>query len=223
MQYNWTRTYSPYVFSGTPTAGAQQIQLSSTADYTYNVTRTFEKATWYPQKSVVSYYANYTMKEIPNEETLMTPANNATYDMINFGGLDVWYQMVNKPKFFKAWQAMTQVYEFMLQSDYVNRIYAYNALQFFFKDEDQVKQYVMPNLDTASQETLYTDEQYGLGTSKGLAAWSAVAMASKTCETDANTQVIVDYFAGLDSKVTLDTTQVKLICGNGSMLRSITL
>lgn len=55
------------------------------------MTRTFENATWYPQKSVVSYYANYTMKEIPSEETLAAPANNATYDMINFGGLDVWY------------------------------------------------------------------------------------------------------------------------------------
>jgi len=187
------------------------------------VTRTFENATWYPQKSVVSYFANYTMKEIPSEETLAAPANNATYDMINFGGLDVWYQMVNKPKFFKAWQAMTQVYEIMLQSNYINSIYGYNALEYFFKNEDDVKQYVMPNLDKDSQTALYTDEVYGLGNNAGLTAWSELALATKACETDPNTQKIVDYFAKLEPKVTLDTAQLKLICSNGSMLRAITL
>ena len=53
---------------------------------------------------------------------------------VNMGGLDVWNQMKSKPKFYKAWQAMVQANEVMLNSGYLDRLYAYNALEFFFND-----------------------------------------------------------------------------------------
>lgn len=66
--------------------------------------------------------------------------------MINLGAYDVWYQMVNKPKFFKSWQAMTQAYELMLNSNYINRFYAYNVYYYYFSDAADVKKYVLVNL-----------------------------------------------------------------------------
>ena len=50
------------------------------------------------------------------------------------GALEIWQQMKDKPKFYQAWQALMQSYDLMMHSDYINRLYAYNALEFFFND-----------------------------------------------------------------------------------------
>ena len=60
--------------------------------------------------------------------------SNETMLTVNMGGLDVWNQMKSKPKFYKAWQAMVQANEVMQNSGYLDRLYAYNALEFFFND-----------------------------------------------------------------------------------------
>ena len=39
----------------------------------------------------------------------------------------------------------------MLNSDYINRFYAYNALNYYFNDEDEVVKYVLPNLSEQDQ------------------------------------------------------------------------
>jgi len=41
---------------------------------------------------------------------------------------------------------MTQAYEVLLNSDYVERLYAYNALSYFFNDFAAVQSFVIPTL-----------------------------------------------------------------------------
>jgi hypothetical protein len=109
--------------------------MTAADEVTFNVTRKFENATWYPQKSVVSYDTNYTMTPIPNSDSANSvPSNNATYEMLNFGAYDVWYQMVNKPTYFKAWQAVTLAYKVIEGSNFINVMYGYNCLGFFFNN-----------------------------------------------------------------------------------------
>ena len=86
--------------------------------------------------------------------------------------------MVNKPKYYKAWQAMTQAYELILDSDYVNKFYAYNALNFYFNDEEDVKSFVLTNLYADDKTKVYSDPEYGLSTITGLTRWSAAAVST---------------------------------------------
>lgn len=41
---------------------------------------------------------------------------------INMGAYNAWYQMVNKPQYFKAWQALTQAFELMINSNFLSRL-----------------------------------------------------------------------------------------------------
>ena len=94
-----------------------------------------------------------------------------TMSTINMGAYSVWYQMVNKPKFFQAWQALTQAYNVMADSNYIARLYAYNALDYFFSNEDDVKAFVIPTLTPEDQNLVYTDPNYGMNSLNGLAKW----------------------------------------------------
>ena len=51
LKYTWSRTYSPYSFNSTDKESADVV-LNRTTDYTYILTRDFDNAAWYPQKSV---------------------------------------------------------------------------------------------------------------------------------------------------------------------------
>jgi len=133
--------------------------------------RTFENATWYPQKSVVSYNESYTYTPVSAEE------ENADETMltINMGAYDVWYQMINKPKYYQAWQALVQAYELMLNSDYLNRLEAYNAKYYFFDNFADVQTYVLPTLTADDQDTIYNDPDFGMSSITGLSKWTAAA------------------------------------------------
>ena len=43
----------------------------------------------------------------------------------------------------------------MLNCDYVYRLYAYNALDYFFSDFASVQTYVLPSLTEQQQDTIY--------------------------------------------------------------------
>ncbi len=43
---------------------------------------------------------------------------------VNMAAYDAWEQMINKPKWFQAWQSMAQAYDLIGQSDYLNYLYA---------------------------------------------------------------------------------------------------
>lgn len=107
----------------------------------------------------------------------------------------------------------------MLNSDYVNRLYAWNVLNFYFKDEASVNKNVLTTLSATDQHTVYTDKNYGLNNLKGLAVWCAAGVGISGWETSAPAKEAQAYF---ESKgITLSTTQMTLIVGNGSMLRQI--
>ena len=60
LKYSWTRSYNLYEFSYAPTRGAPEINLKTVGQYDYSLERVFKNATWFPQKSVVSYNESYT-------------------------------------------------------------------------------------------------------------------------------------------------------------------
>ncbi len=91
--------------------------------------------------------------------------------------------MANKPKFFKAWQAMTQAYELMLNSDYVFRVYAYNALEYFFNDFADVQTYVLPGLTEQQQSIIYNDPKFGMNSVTGLSKWMQCFAGTKVSKT----------------------------------------
>ena len=146
LGYDWTRSYSLYEFNYQVTAGSPIISLASVGTYEYNVTRDYDNAFWYAQKSVVDYNASYTLTEITASEKNEEDAAADTVSTINMAGYSVWHQMVNKPKYFKAWQAMTQAYELMLNSNYMERLYAYNSLEYFFNNFSDVQTYVLAGM-----------------------------------------------------------------------------
>lgn len=131
LLYSWTRSYKLYKFNYKPTAGASEINLSTVNTFDYSVDRVYNNATWYPQKSVVQYNESYNYTATNSESA---DANAETMYTINMGAYDVWYQMVNKPQFFKAWQAIVQAYELILNSDFTYRLEAMNAYYYFFED-----------------------------------------------------------------------------------------
>ena len=94
---------------------------------------------------------------------------------INMGAYDVWYQMVEKPKYFKAWQALVQAYELMLNSDFTYRLEAMNAYYYFFEDYSLVQNFVLPTLLSEDQMTVYNDAEYGMSTIEGLSKWCQAA------------------------------------------------
>ena len=43
----------------------------------------------------------------------------------------------------------------MLNSDYVNQLFGYNVLNFYFKDEDDVNKYVLQTLSAEDAKKVY--------------------------------------------------------------------
>lgn len=64
LGYTWSRSYNLYEFAYKVTPGAGEINLKTVGQYDFDVTREFKNATWYPQKSVVSYNESYTYTQM---------------------------------------------------------------------------------------------------------------------------------------------------------------
>ena len=102
FSFAFTRNYKLYEFNYEPTAGASEINLSTVGEYNYDLTRDYEDPTWYPQKSVVQFKQKYNYPDPTNENGEVSNADDSMMT-INLGGYSVWYQMVNKPFYYKAW------------------------------------------------------------------------------------------------------------------------
>ena len=63
--------------------------------------------------------------------------------------------MVNQPRYWLAWQALTIISDLMFTSSMV--YYAYNAYNYIFYDYPMVQQGVLADLSTTDQNTVYTD------------------------------------------------------------------
>ena len=112
LGYGWTRTYRLFGFDSEVTSDDATITLSTKGEYEYDMTRSFEAPFWYPQKPVVAY--NQTYDYIAKNDAATDLTDDDTMLTVNMGGLDVWHQMNNKPKFFQAWQALIQSNELMM-------------------------------------------------------------------------------------------------------------
>ena len=138
---------------------------------------------------------------------------------INMGAYDVWYQMVNKPQFFKAWQAIVQAYELMLNSEFTYRLEAMNAYYYFFDDYALVQNFVLPTLLPDDQTTVYNDKDFGMNSIEGLSKWAQAAENwIDPSATDAY-KAIVAHFKALNIALTAD--QMTTACGNGSMMMQV--
>ena len=108
----------------------------------------------------------------------------------------------------------------MLNSDFMYRLEALNAYYYFFQDFSQVQTYVLPSLLPEDQETVYNDENWGMSTVTGLSKWAAAAGDNWRSPSSSDAyKAIVAYFATLN--INLNTDQMTLACGNGSMMMQI--
>jgi len=185
--------------------------------YSYDVTRELTNATWYPQKSVVQYNSTYTYTASDSSN------DNAgtTMKTINMGAYDVWQQMQGKPEYYQAWQAMTQAYELMATSDFVNRQYAYNGLNYFFNDYASVQTYVLPDLTELQQSTVYNDPNYGMSTITGLSKWMGASRPGyhKLPNSTPEYVAIQAHFAEMG--IDLTDAIMDFATGKGSMMMSV--
>jgi len=106
----------------------------------------------------------------------------------------------------------------MLNCDYVYRLYAYNALDYFFSDFASVQTYVLPSLTEQQQSTIYQDPKYGMNTITGLTEWMKAA-DNTAPTTSAKANEIVAYFSTLG--INLTQSQLTICIANGSMMKQI--
>jgi len=104
-------------------------------------------AAWLPQKSVVNYTLDYeytqVVESVQNEEAAPVPGS---VQYLNLGAQNVWYQMQTRPRFILAWQALAKISNYFYTENYLNKFYAYNALEYFFNDYAAVQNYVLRGL-----------------------------------------------------------------------------
>jgi len=68
-----------------------------------------------------------------SEKYEYSAAEQILVKQINFDAQSVWYQMNNKPQYWLAWQALSQVSSLMYDDlTLKNRLIAYNALKYLF-------------------------------------------------------------------------------------------
>jgi len=133
--------------------------------YQLATSRKFDSSTWVPTKSSIGYTMNYTYEGLTDTQLL------TSQPMPNFAGLSVWYQKTHKPKYWLAWQALTQVSNLMFTSNMLSRFYAYNAYEYLFNDQTLVNQGVLASLSAADQTAVYTNEKFGMNTVEKLTFW----------------------------------------------------
>jgi len=136
--------------------------------------------------------------------------------MVNVAAQSVWYQMTHKPRYWLAWQALTQVSNLMWTSNLLNRYYAYNAETFLFNDFTLVSQGVLAGLPSDQQATVYYDPLFGMNDANKLNFWVAVTIAGPT---SAEYKALKDYYTSIG--VGMTDTVMNQITGKNSMLNFV--
>jgi len=157
LNYLWERTYNYYSLVSLPNqngANDQNLNLHKEDSVESQISRYFNDALWSPTVSVVEYYEKYSTDQDVDGD----------YNTFNLGGLSIVHQMNNKPDFWLAWKALTQVNTIMFNSDIVNRYYAWNVYNYVMFDQSMVFAGVLGGFDASTAQTIYTDPFYGLDT-----------------------------------------------------------
>ena len=100
--------------------------------------------------------------------------------------------MTNKPNYWLAWQAFSQVSSLMYSDlKLVSRQYANNALQFLFSNQALVIQGVLASFNSTEQTIIYTDTKFGMNTIDGLLWW---VLAAQNGNSSLEYQSLVEYY-----------------------------
>jgi len=156
LKFNFDRVITLYNYDST-------VSLTSQAPIEMSVMRSFKDPTWEQTQSTVKYSEKYTY----------TNSTDMSYTVrqTNLAATSAWYQMTNKPQYWEAWQALTQIANMMYGANIVNSYYTVNAFYFTFQDFNLVKSAVIPSLSSADQLLVYNDSVYGMSDSSTLTTW----------------------------------------------------
>lgn len=120
---NYSYTKSVHLFDIEDSSTPGNINLTCFGPIGYDVSRTFKDPTYDGARKVI----NYTM-EYDYALDADTPAGRERRKIktVNLDAEATWYQLnLNRPEFFRAWQAMALVSSTMLESDILSTFYAY--------------------------------------------------------------------------------------------------
>ena len=122
--------------------------------------------------------------------------------------------MTHKPRYWLAWQALTQVSNLMFTNNMIYRFYAYNAYYYMFNDQTLVNQGVLAAFPAASQTLIYQDPNYGMDSVTKLANWF---IASQEGPTSSAYLAIMAKFESLG----MNEAKMQQIVGPASMIAMI--
>jgi len=93
------------------------------------------------------------------------------YSHLNLGALSLWYQVTEKPDFYKAFQALSKI-----RQQYVDqlqfKLYAYHAYNYFFNSENiAVNMFLKHIFDEATAKKIYSDPVLGMDSVTKLFYW----------------------------------------------------
>ena len=106
----------------------------------------------------------------------------------------VWYQLnKSRPDFFKSWQAMALASSTMLESDMLSNMYSYQAFEYFFTSEVNVRLGVLREFSPEQADMIYGDSKYGLNSVDTIMIWVIAADGNENDKTDARA-FLLEYF-----------------------------
>ena len=126
--------------------------------------------------------------------------------------------MVNRPRYWLAWQALTIISDLMFTSNMEFRFYSYNAFNYIFYDYPLIQAGVLANFSTADQVIVYYDSQYGMDTVQKLIYWVGAWYGGQG---SVPWTLLINHFGTLG--VTITDTDMENIVGSVSILGQICL
>ena len=92
----------------------------------WTIYRTLTKPLWSATKSIIEYTEDYLYQETGGA----TEPSSDYYQTLNYAALQGWYEMNNKPRYWYAWSALSQISNIMYNSPMLNLYYSYNAFNY---------------------------------------------------------------------------------------------
>jgi hypothetical protein len=106
-------------------------QSSAGWSKSFNVERNLFNLTYQATEQVINYQEQYKYDSQSSDQ-------NANISTLNYGGLSIWHQLMNRPDFVKAYMALNQVKTIMDNTDVYGRYFAFNAFNVAFDSIEKV-------------------------------------------------------------------------------------
>lgn len=124
-----------------------KINLKSATKLDFLLARNYTNVTYILNQANINFTENYTLHMNKGD---LTP----NYAHLNVDGLSLWYQMSQRRDFFKAFEAMLKIRN-QFVNEFFQRIAAYQAYHYIFKNKQMVLQSVLGVFDAATAESIY--------------------------------------------------------------------